>query len=38
MNSIIRVPLNSSPEQFERLLALQSAFAEVCNALAPEVQ
>jgi len=38
MNSIIRVPLNSSPEQFERLLALQSAFAEVCNVLAPEVQ
>jgi len=38
MNSIIRVPLNSSPEQFERLLALQAAFAEVCNALAPEVQ
>ena len=38
MNSIIRVPLNTSPEQFERLLALQSAFAEVCNSLAPEVQ
>ena len=38
MNSIIRVPLNSSPEQFERLLALQAAFAEVCNVLAPEVQ
>ena len=38
MNSIIRVPLNTSPEQFERLLALQSAFAEVCNVLAPEVQ
>jgi len=38
MNSIIRVPLNTAPEQFERLLALQSAFAEVCNALAPEVQ
>ena len=38
MNSIIRVPLNTSPEQFERLLALQSAFAEVCNELAPEVQ
>ena len=38
MNSFIRVPLNTSPEQFERLLALQCAFAEVCNALAPEVQ
>jgi hypothetical protein len=38
MNSIILVPLNTSPEQFGRLLALQSAFADVCNALAPEVQ
>ena len=38
MNSIIRVPLNTSPEQFARLQALQSAFADVCNALAPEVK
>ena len=38
MNSIIRVPLNTTPEQFARLQALQSAFAEVCNALAPEVK
>ena len=38
MNSIIRVPLNTNPEQFARLQALQSAFAEVCNALAPEVK
>ena len=38
MNSIIRVPLNTNPEQFGRLQALQSAFAEVCNALAPEVK
>ena len=38
MNSVVRVPLNTSPEQFARLKALQSAFAEVCNALAPEVQ
>jgi hypothetical protein len=38
MNSIIRVPLHTSPEQFARLQALQSAFADVCNALAPEVQ
>jgi hypothetical protein len=38
MNSVARVPLNTSPEQFARLQALQSAFAEVCNALAPEVQ
>jgi hypothetical protein len=27
-----------SPEQYARLQALQTAFAEVCNALAPEVQ
>ena len=38
MKSVIRVPLNTTPEQFARLQALQSAFAEVCNALAPEVQ
>ena len=38
MNSIVRVPLNTNPEQFARLQALQSAFAEVCNALAPEVK
>ena len=38
MNSVVRVPLNTTPEQFARLQALQSAFAEVCNALAPEVQ
>ena len=38
MNSVVRVPLNTSPEQFARLKALQSAFAEVCNTLAPEVQ
>lgn len=38
MNFFIRVPLNTAPQQFQRLLALQSAFAQVCNALAPEVQ
>ncbi len=38
MNSVIRVPLNTTPEQLARLQALQTAFAEVCNALAPEVQ
>jgi hypothetical protein len=38
MNSIVRVPLNTTPEQFDRLQALQSAFAQVCNTLAPEVQ
>jgi hypothetical protein len=38
MNFLLRVPLNASPEQAARLLALQSAFAETCNALAPVVQ
>lgn len=38
MNSVIRVTLNTSPEQLLRLQDLQAAFAQVCNALAPEVQ
>lgn len=38
MNSVIRILLNTSPEQTARLLALQRAFAEVCNALAPVVR
>ncbi len=38
MNSVIRVTLNASPEQLLRLQDLQAAFAQVCNALAPEVQ
>ena len=38
MKSVIRVPLNTTLEQYARLQALQTAFAEVCNALAPEVQ
>ena len=37
MNFITRIPLNTTPEQYARLQALQSAFAQVCNALAPEV-
>lgn len=37
MNFSLRIPLNTSPEQAERLLALQKAFAQVCNALAPTV-
>jgi hypothetical protein len=37
MNSL-RIQLNASPEQAGRLLALQSAFAKACNALAPLVQ
>ena len=38
MNSVVRVPLNTTTEQFARLQALQHAFADVCNVLAPEVQ
>lgn len=38
MSFVTRIPLNTTPEQFARLQALQSAFAQVCNALAPEVQ
>jgi hypothetical protein len=30
--------LNGTPKQFERLRALQVAFADVCNAIAPVVQ
>ena len=35
MNSQLRIPLNTTPAQAERLAALQSAFAEACSALAP---
>lgn len=38
MNSRILVRLNVTPAQQQRLLALQAAFAQVCNALAPLVQ
>jgi hypothetical protein len=38
MSFVLRVPLNTSPEQAQRLLALQQAFAQVCNTLAPLVQ
>jgi len=38
MNSPLRVPLNAKPEQAARLVELQSAFAQACNALAPLVQ
>jgi hypothetical protein len=36
--NLLRIQLNASPEQTTRLLALQSAFAKACNALAPLVQ
>jgi hypothetical protein len=38
MNSVLRVVLQTTPEQSARLGALQATFAEVCNALAPLVQ
>ncbi|NKE66407.1 hypothetical protein RAMLITH_11295 [Ramlibacter sp. RBP-2] len=38
MNTTLRIPLNASPEQHQRLVQLQAAFAQVCNALAPIVQ
>ena len=38
MNLLLRIPLNTSTEQLARLQALQAAFAQVCNALAPTVQ
>lgn len=38
MNFMLRIPLNTSPEQLARLQALQVAFARVCNTLAPTVQ
>lgn len=38
MNFQIRVPLNTSPEQYARLCALRVVFAQVCNQLAPSVQ
>jgi hypothetical protein len=38
MNSTLRVPLNTSPDQEERLRELQRAFADVCNALTPVVR
>lgn len=38
MNKVVRVPLNATGEQAGRLQALQAAFAQACNALAPLVQ
>lgn len=37
MNIVIRLPLNTNAEQHARLLALQQAFAQVCNAITPVV-
>ena len=38
MNFWLRIPLQATLEQKSRLLALQAAFAQVCNALAPTVR
>ena len=38
MNSLVRIPLNTSSEQSAKLLELQAMFAQVCNALSPLVQ
>lgn len=38
MNSRVVIRLNLTPSQKQRLLALQAAFAQVCNALGPLVQ
>ena len=37
MNNLLRIPLNTTAAQFERLLSLQKVFSQVCNQLAPEV-
>jgi len=38
MNFVLCIPLKPSAEQHARLVALQGAFAEVCNALSPLVR
>ena len=38
MKSVIRIPLHTSEANARRLLALQQAFAVVCNAIAPRVR
>lgn len=38
MNFSLHVPLNTTPEQAEKLSQLQAAFARTCNALSPLVQ
>jgi hypothetical protein len=38
MNTVLSVALTATPEQQARLQALQRAFAQACNALAPLVQ
>lgn len=38
MNYQLRIQLDTSAAQLQKLVALQAAFAQVCNALAPTVQ
>lgn len=38
MKSLILFPLNTTPEQLQRLVALQLAFSQVCNAISPVAQ
>jgi hypothetical protein len=38
MNNLVRVTLQTTPEQAKKLLDLQATFSKVCNALAPLVQ
>jgi hypothetical protein len=38
MSFLIRVPLDTQPEQHARLCELRTVFARVCNELAPHVQ
>jgi hypothetical protein len=38
MNSLLHIRLETTPAQHAKLLELQAAFAQVCNALAPVVQ
>jgi len=38
MNSQLSIALEATPEQTARLMALQAAFAQACNALAPLVR
>ncbi|HRF21835.1 hypothetical protein J1777_07205 [Comamonas denitrificans] len=38
MDALLRIPLETTPAQVQRLLQLQQGFAQLCNALAPLVQ
>lgn len=38
MDALLRIPLETTPAQVQRLQQLQQGFAQLCNALAPLVQ